>query len=587
MTAQAPILGLTRRWNLARPVEVSPRLSRPHALVERILLARGLSDPDAAEAFLNPSLHHLHDPSLIPDLDLAAQHILHTLRNRQPIAIYADYDVDGLTAAAILFRTLRMLHPHADVRTYIPHRIDEGYGLNADAIRSLADDGTRLVITVDCGVTAVEPARTAHDAGLELIITDHHTPPASIERLPRALAVVHPTRPDSEYPYPHLCGAGVAYKLAWRLATIHSGAERATPDLRTHLVEMLALAALGTVADVVPLTAENRAIARFGLSRVRSSPIVGLRALVDAAGLAGNRIDEYHAGFAIAPRLNAAGRVGHARHALDLLITDDRSLADRLALDLCRLNNERREVERRITEQAVQLAIQAGMTTPDRRAIVLAHQDWHAGVVGIVCSRLVERFARPVILLSRSDDALAGSARSVEGFSLHDALARCDEHLISHGGHDMAAGLKLRPDHLHAFTDAFIAIANERLTPDDLVTPIAIDCDASLRELTTDAVHAIDRLAPFGRGNPPVRLLVRDAEVVGRPALLGREGKHLALHLRQGGTILRCIAWNWGCHFERIPPGARIDAVLSPRLTTWGGRTRVEPEVRDLRVLSG
>lgn len=586
MTAQVPILGLTRRWNLARPVEVSTRLSRPHALLERVLLARGLSDPDAADAFLNPSLHHLHDPSLIPDLDRAAQHILDSLRHHQSIAIYADYDVDGLTAAAILFRTLRILQPDADVRTYIPHRIDEGYGLNSDALRSLADDGTRLVITVDCGVTAVEPALAARDAALDLIITDHHTPPASLHDLPPALAVVHPTRPDSTYPYPHLCGAGVAYKLAWRLATMHAGAERTTPQLRTHLVDMLALAALGTVADVVPLTGENRAIARFGLSRAHSTPIVGLRALVDAAGLSGNNIDEYHAGFAIAPRLNAAGRVGHARQALDLLITDDRSLADATALDLCRLNNERRDIEQKITEHAVELATRAGMTTPDRRAIVLAHEDWHVGVVGIACARLVDRFARPVVLLNRSNELLAGSARSVEGFNLHDALTCCAEHLISYGGHDMAAGLKLHPARLDAFTDAFIALANQRLSPDDLIAPIAIDCEVTLRELTPDAVLALERLAPFGRGNPPVRLLVRDAEVSGRPSLLGREGKHLALLLKQGETILRCIAWNWGRHYERIPPGARIDAVLSPRLSTWGGRTRVESEIRDLRVLS-
>ncbi len=580
--------GLTRRWLL--PDEPAPGPTPPGLppLVARILAARGLHDPAAADRFLRPSLNHLHDPSLIPDLDRAAERILAALHAREPLVIYGDYDVDGITATAILFHTLRTLAPEADIRTYVPHRLEEGYGLNAAALTQLAAEGARVVVSVDCGISALEPARAARAAGLDLIITDHHTPPEG--DLPDALAIVHPRRPGSAYPDPDLCGAGVAYKLAWRLATLHCGGRRVRDDLRALLIELLALAALGTIADIVPLTGENRVIARFGLRRIKHSPLPGLRALVEASGLDGENIDAEHAGFALGPRLNACGRLGHAREAVALLTTATPEEASDIAHALTRLNDERRALEQRIARHAAELAEAAGMTAPGCHAIVLAHEEWHPGVLGIACSRLVERFGRPTILLCTRAEGegggrlCAGSGRSIAGFGLHDALTRCATHLAGYGGHAMAAGLRLDPARLDAFTRDFTAHANERLTPDELVPSVSIDTRADLAELTPDAVAQLESLAPFGCANPRPRILLEGLRAAGPPSPFGRAGNHLSLLARQGNRTVRLIAWNWAERRDALLGAATLDAVVSPRLNTWNGRTTVEPTIEDLRI---
>lgn len=554
------------------------------SLVNRVLAARGLTDPAAAAKFLEPSLLQLHDPSLIPDLDRAAERIMAAAKAGEPVVIFGDYDVDGITATAILYHMLRAVAPGCPVRTYVPHRIEEGYGLNSAALIQLAAEGARVVVTVDCGVTAVEPALAAREAGLDLIITDHHNPPRSLEALPPAYAVVHPRRPDSAYPFGDLSGAGVAYKLAWRLATLRCGSQRVTEDLRRLLVELLAFAALGAVADVVPLLGENRVIARYGLARIKHSPIVGLRALVEASGLGGDEINSEHAGFALGPRLNACGRMGHAREAVELLTTATAAEADVIARNLCRLNDQRRATERSVAEQAIQMAEAAGMTGPDRRAIILAHEDWHPGVLGIVCSRLVSRFSRPTILMQSREGSCHGSGRSIEGFSLHAALERCEGHLAAYGGHDMAAGLRVEGSRLDAFVDAFTDHANSLITPDQLTPSLGFDCDAALAELTPEAVHRLNLLAPFGMGNPRPRLRLTGLRLQRPPEPMGATGKHLAVFVQQGGRVMRLIAWNWGERRGQMPEGARVEAVVSPRINEWNGRVSVEPELEDLHV---
>jgi single-stranded-DNA-specific exonuclease len=556
-------------------------------LASRVLTARGLMS-EGASAFLEPSLRSLHDPSLLPDLDRAAERILEAVASDQTVAVYGDYDVDGVSATAILVRTLRAIAPAARVLTYIPHRIDEGYGLNADAIRSLAGEGARVIVSVDCGITATGPALAAGEAGVDLIITDHHNGAEREEDLPRAFAIVHPRRPGSAYPFGDLCGAGVAYKLAWRLCTMHAGSARLPADLRELLVELLSLAALGVIADVVPLRGENRVLARHGLSRIKASPFIGLRALVKASGLDGERIDTEGVGFSLAPRLNACGRLGHAREALELMLTEDAVRAAEIARELTKLNNERRGVERRIAEEALAMARACGMAGPDRRAVVLAHEDWHAGVVGIVCSRLVERLGRPTILMQRQGELLVGSGRSIEGFSLHGALEACAEHLHGFGGHDMAAGVKVLPERLDAFVEAFVANANAALGPSDLVPRIQFDCDAPAHELTPLAVRQLESLAPFGQGNPPVRVRLTGIRMAGRPEPFGKSGNHLKFQVKDRDRSLRLVAWNWGSrHAETaasIPAGARIDALVVPKLSSWSGL--VEPELLDLCAVS-
>ena len=567
--------GLLRLWRF----RAAPP---PGMLVDRVLAARGIGGDSGA--FLDPTLRHLHDPSLIPDLDRAARRLLDALAAREPVAVYGDYDVDGVTATSILYHTLRAIAPDADVRTYVPHRVDEGYGLNSAALRQLAEGGARVVVSVDCGVTAVEPAQEALRAGLDLIITDHHNPPATMDALPRAFAVVHPRRPDSTYPFGDLCGAGVAYKLAWRLATMHCGAERVTPPLRELLLELLAFAALGAIADVVPLLGENRVIARFGLSRIKHSRITGLRALVEAAGLAGESVDTDHVGFVLAPRLNACGRMGHAREAVELFTTADADRAATIARELTRLNNERRSTEKAIVEQACDAAEHAGMTSPTRRAIVLADDRWHQGVIGIACSRLIDRYHRPTILLSRRDGECHGSGRSIDGYGLHAALERCSGHLTGFGGHDMAAGLRLPAASLAAFADAFIADAGERIDEARLTPSLWIDSDAALTDLTLEEVSRLERLAPFGQGNPKPRLLLRGVRIAAAPQAMGVGGKHLSVRVGDNSRMLRLVAWNWGDRAAALAAGQHADFVITPKINTWNGRSSVEGEVEDASI---
>jgi single-stranded-DNA-specific exonuclease len=587
------VRGLNRNWAYrggGPALGAALPTGAPGSLVARVLAVRGLSEPSAARAFLEPKLLDLHDPALMPDLDLAARRLLDAAAAREPIVIYGDYDVDGITATTILFHTLRAIDPGAIVGTYVPHRIDEGYGLNSGAIEELAGQGARVIVSVDCGVTAVEPALVARRLGVDLIITDHHNPPATLADLPPAFAVVHPRRPGPDgapaYPFGDLSGAGVAYKLAWRLATLFCGSERVSGPLRELLVELLAFASLGIIADVVPLVGENRVIARFGLARIRTSPFVGLRALVDASGLGGEKVNAMDVGFKLGPRLNAAGRLGHAREAVELFTTAAPARAQEIAAALSRQNTARRAVEHEIFEQAAAMAEAAGMTSPERRAIVLADERWHPGVVGIVCSRLVERYCRPAILMQRKNGVCHGSGRSIDGFNLHAALVSCAPLLGRFGGHDMAAGLHLAEHHLAEFTEAFTAVANAALGPDDLVHTLAIDCDAAIEELTAEAVGHLQALAPFGRENPEVRVRLRGLVLAAPPQSMGAFGKHAAIQVRSpaSGAMMRLVAWGWGEKRESLRTGMPLEAVIEPKLNAWNGRVTVEGELKDLAI---
>jgi single-stranded-DNA-specific exonuclease len=580
--------GLTKVWHQRRPAPDTPSNA---PLLERILAARGVGPGPATEPFLSPTLKDLHDPSLMPGLDRAAQRIWDAARTGGRTVIYGDYDVDGVSATAILYHALKAVAPDCNLATYVPHRLEEGYGLNATSIADLCRGAAdappaKVIISVDCGITAVEPARVAREHAVDLIITDHHNPPAEGQPLPDAFALVHPRLPGSAYPFADLCGAGVAFKLAWRIMTLAQGSPRLDDRLRAVLLELLGLCSLGVVADVVPLVGENRVIARFGLSKIKHSTIEGLRALVEASGLSGENIRAEDVGFRLGPRLNACGRMGHAREAVELLTTARAQRARDIAEDLTRKNDERRRTEREIFDHACQLAEAAGMTTSDRRAIVLTHPEWHAGVVGIVCSRLVERYHRPAILLCEKHDdgrtLLHGSGRSVEGVNLHAAIHACAQHVEGYGGHDMAAGLRLRPEHLGAFRDAFNDTISRVLRPDDLIGRAPYDTHAHLHELTPRAVRSFDALAPFGRDNPTIVLRFPALRVAQRPTLIGSDAKHLSLHLQsRDGHMVRAVAWRWGERVRDIPHGGTLDVLATPKISEWGGNTRVELEVVD------
>jgi len=561
---------------LARRLRVTP-------LVAQVLHNRGLDDADAARAFLEPKLTDLHPPELLPGIDSAAERIARAVRDREKICIYGDYDVDGMTAVAILYRALAM-HA-ADVDYYVPHRLEEGYGVNVEAIEKIAAGGTRLLITVDCGISAAGPLAAARGLGMDVIVTDHHAPGPA---LPEAVAVVHPALPGGAYPNPDLSGAGVAFKLAWQTARHLCGSDRVDAATRDFLVEATSLAALGTIADVVALVGENRVLAAYGLRGLAAIEHVGIRALVESAGLAGEKLDAMDVGFRLAPRLNACGRMGHARLAVELLTRADAGRARRIAEHLERENARRQAVERAIAAAAAE-RVEAGDTpAPAEKAIVLASDDWHAGVVGIVASRLVDRFGRPAVLIALDGQTGQGSARSIPGFHMRDALADCAEHLTSFGGHAMAGGLRLPADNVRAFAEAFAAVAAERVT-DEMLAPVCrIDAETTLAALSLPVVERLAALAPFGQGNPRPVVAVRGCRVLTPPRRMGRGGQTVGLLVAQdvpgrAPARMRCVGFSMPDLADALAGVRAVDIAGECVLNRYNGRTTVEIHLRDVR----
>lgn len=574
------------RWNLQphdpAAVELASRL-KVSPLLGQMLLNRGVSCCEDAQAFLHPSLKALADPSLLPGLPAAAARIAQAIRDRQKIAIYGDYDVDGITATAILWHAITLLG--GQVITYIPHRIDEGYGLNADAVRHLIDDGTQLIVTVDCGITAIEPAKIARERNVDLIVTDHHDWHGAVPMLPDCHGIVHPRLPGSTvYPNPHLCGAGVAFKLAWGIGLAISGATRVNEAFREFLIDAAGLAALGTIADVVPLVGENRVLAHFGLSGLRASRLAGLRALIESAALSGKNLDSYHVGFLLAPRLNACGRLGHAALAVEMLTTADEPRAREIAAYLESQNRQRQSVEKQILEQAMAQIEATGCE--EQRAIVLGAEGWHAGVIGIVASRIVDRLCRPTIMIALSNGQGQGSGRSVPGFHMARALETCGEHLLAYGGHEMAAGLKIQTDRLEDFRRAFCDVAQSAVTDEMLIPQLRLECVADLGQITAPLIDEMARLGPFGHGNPRPLLCLQNAAVAGAPRRCGKDGDHLQLMVRQGQRSIKCIAFRSGELLDRLSPGAALDLAVVPSLNEFNGRTSVELEIKDIQFLA-
>lgn len=574
---------MAKRWIIP---PVSPDVTaaagrwRVPPFVAQMLLNRGLSTDQSGQAFLTPQLKDLHPPHMLSGAVEAAALIVDAIRCKSKIVLYGDYDVDGITGVAILWHVLS--RAGAAVSFYVPHRIDEGYGLNLEAAKRLIDDGAQMIVSVDCGITAIEVTDAVREGGAQLIITDHHTPHAT---LPRADAIVHPAIGGS-YPNPDMCGAGVALKLAWAIAQRLSGTERVSPDFRDVLVEMIPLAALGTIADVVPLLGENRIIARHGLQGLERTSLPGLRALIDSAGLRGERISGYDVGFKLAPRINAAGRMGHARLAVELFTRAGEERAREIALYLEEHNRSRRATERKIVKQAVETVERHHLASDARRAIVLASEGWHAGVIGIVAVRIVDRYHRPAVLIALSNGEGQGSGRSIEHFDLSIALAACSEHLLSYGGHAMAAGLRIACDRIEPFTDAFVEIANNRLTGDDLVPKLRLDAEVILDELILPTAEVIVGLGPFGVGNPRPRFATDWIELAAEPRCVGRNQEHLQAEFRQNGVRIKAIGFGLVEHIEDLKHSRRCRVAFEPIINEFKGRRSVEMQIIDLQFPS-
>jgi single-stranded-DNA-specific exonuclease len=545
-----------------------------HPLVGQMLVNRGINNIPEAYNFLNPNLRDLHDPMLMHDMQRAVLRIREAILKGEKIAVFGDYDVDGVTASATMFHALTYFG--VSPRMYIPHRLNEGYGISPQAIETLAAEGVKLIISVDCGVTAVEPAAKAHELGVDLVVTDHHQ---WKDELPKCYAIVHP-RLDNKYPNPELCGAGVAHKVAWALGKAMEGSERVAPAYGELLQQLLAFTALGTIADVVPLIGENRVIAHHGLKRLPESVFKGLRALIVSAGLDGADIDGYHVGFCLAPRLNAAGRLGHALTALKMLTTDTWEEALETGKYLEQENKARQDTERAIVKEA---KAQAEAEFPGATALVLTGKDWHSGVVGIVASRVIDERYCPTIVLVDSGDELHGSCRSIEGFNLYDALKACEHHLIRWGGHAMAAGIKLKAENLDAFRSELQAYVTEHCPPELLQRRLLIDAWATIDQLTEKLIDDMNKLGPFGQANRKVMLALKDAVIVESRAI-GKEGKHLSLMISQKGRKIKAIAFGRGDDAHLVPTDTRVDIAAEPTINEWRGRRNVELLVRDIVV---
>jgi single-stranded-DNA-specific exonuclease len=552
--------------NLVDALNISPA-------VARLLAIRGIDEPEAAHRFLHPSLDHLHDPFRLADMAPAVERILAAIQRKEKIAIHGDYDVDGITSTVILCRALELFG--ATVVHFIPERLRDGYGLQPETFDRLYADGVKLVISVDCGIRGIEAARRAAELQIDLIITDHHEPGTT---LPAALAVINPKRHDCDYPDKNLAGVGVALKLVQALC--------GRLDRLRWLPAFVKVAAIGTLADVVPLVGENRVIAKLGLEMLSQGPHkVGLRALLEVAGLGGKTIDSGHVAFLIAPRVNAAGRMASPEIAARLLLSGDETMAaeaHELARQLDGENVRRQEEEAGILSCAKKV-VETDPAVGARSILVVAGDQWHRGVIGIVASKLVDSFHRPVIVLSIEGELAHGSCRSIRGFDILAALEHCAPHLIRFGGHKQAAGLTMGASSVTGFREAIADYADNLLGPDDLKPRLRLDACIGFRDITGDFAGQMELLAPFGTGNPRPLFEALGVQVIDGPRRL--KDRHLKMALKQNGRIFRAIAWR-AVEREQFITDNRtsLDLAFSLEHNKYQGDEFLELSVSDVKI---
>lgn len=560
------------RWvlpELPEPAAVEALASELHlpVLVCRLLCQRGYDRAELAKRYLRPRLDQLHDPAALLDIDRAVDRLVRAIRGGELIMVHGDYDVDGICSTTILVRAIRSFGGR--VLPFIPRRLEDGYDLSAAGVHAATQAGAAVLITCDCGTTARDAVRAACEAGIDVIISDHHLPTGA---LPECLAVLNPKRPGCAYPDKDLVAAGVAFKIAVALA-------RALGESDDRLFEMLDLVALATVADVAPLRGENRVLVRYGLKRMAATTNPGLRALIRAAGLDSKQLNAGRVGFILAPRLNAVGRLGHALRGVELLTTDSEHEANTIARELEELNRQRQELDRTTLQRAWQLL--DGIDLDETYGIVLAEEGWHAGVIGIVASRLVEQLCRPVVLVALHGTEGKGSGRSIPAFDLHAALGECRDLLVRFGGHRSAAGVTVRTEYVPALAQRFDAVARERLTANDLVPEIRVDLELSLNDATTDLETLLRHFEPFGIGNPSPMLVARGVRLAAPPRTV-RNG-HLKLRLMADGAELEAIGWGMGSLATELDVGTPLDVAFRLERDEWNGVQRLQARLADIR----
>lgn len=573
---------MSKRWIFSLPnkslqSEIASKLKISHLLAQ-VLINRGIIDITSARNFLQPQIAALGDPSLLPDIEKASVRINEAVRKKEKIVIYGDYDVDGLSATALMYRCLKLIG--AQVSYYIPERLEEGYGLNADAIKKLKEGGADVILTVDCGINACREADVARSFGIDLIITDHHQPG---QEIPNAFAVVNPKLKTSPCAFKHFSGVGIAFKLAWAIGQHFSPLKKVSAEFKDFLLNAVGLVALGTIADVVPLLGENRILTKYGLSALQYTEIPGLRALLDIADLSDTNLDAFHVGYRLGPRLNAPGRVGNAGIVVEMLTTTCSERAVEIANFLDRENKRRQDIQVDIMVSARKKVLNE-INLDETTAIVLADQAWHPGIIGIIASKIVEEFNRPTVMIAIAEDIGHGSARSIPSFHILEALEYCKGKLLSVGGHAQAAGLKIHPDNIDEFRLMLNSTTAQRLSKTDLVPILNIDAEVTLSMLSKALVAELARLSPYGEGNPLPLFAAMNVKVVGQPRRIGSKGQHLSFYVKQGDVAIRAVAFGMGEQFERLKQnGKTCSLAFAVKINNWMDGENLELEVKDIK----
>ncbi|MGI8509350.1 MAG: single-stranded-DNA-specific exonuclease RecJ [Gemmatimonadaceae bacterium] len=565
---------LRTRWRAAPDVDQSAmralgtELSVPDS-VARMLVLRGYGEAASAKRFLRPRLEQLHDASTMTSLDAAVERLVRAIRGGELIMIHGDYDVDGICSATLLTRTLRGLGGNAF--PFIPHRLTDGYDLGAAGVQKAIESGARVVVTCDCGTSALTPVADLNAAGIDVVISDHHLPGGP---LPSSLALLNPRRDGCGYPDKDLAAVGVAFKLALALAAALGASD-------AFIWKMLDLVALATVADVAPLRGENRVFVRYGLKMIAETENVGLRALLRASGMDGKPLTAGRLGFTLGPRLNAAGRLGHALRGVELLMTDSPHEANVIARELEELNQRRQTLDRTSLDEARSMVER--LPQDDTFGIVLGKQGWHPGVVGIVASRIVEEFGRPAILVALDGDTGKGSGRSITAFDLHSALGECRDLLQRFGGHRAAAGVTVSADRMDAFATRFNDVARDRLTRDDLFPELRVDIELELDHATLELETVLRHFEPFGIGNPAPVFAARNVTAAAAPRTVGRDGLKLRL-VGASGAQVDAIGWGMADMAPRIRPGIPLDVAFRLERDEYQGESRLQAKLADIVV---
>lgn len=532
-------------------------------ILATILVNRNITEKDMIEKFINPTRKDFHDPYLLPDMSKAVDRIVKAIEEKQKIMIYGDYDADGITSITVLKKFLD--ERNIPVKSYIPNRLDEGYGLNKNAIKGIYDAGYRLIITVDCGISGIEEIEYANSLGIETIITDHHEP---AEELPRAYAIIDAKRKDNNYPFNQLAGVGVVFKLIQAIS-IRLGLEE------KEYLKYLDLVCVGTISDIVPLVDENRVIAKLGLKLIEVTKNIGLRTLIDIIGF--KKIDSTAISFGIAPRINACGRMGHEQDALDLFLCEDKVKAQEIANRLNLYNKDRQSKEKEIFEQAVQKIEQE---EKNKSCIILGSENWHHGIIGIVSSKVTDIYFKPSILICFEGEDGKGSGRSIPGFDLHEALTRCSQYVDKFGGHSMAIGITLKKENFENFKEEFEKYAQES-NIDKIIPVIQIDEEVNLREINVEDVKSLKLLEPFGEANKTPLFLFKNLKINSIRAL--SEGKHLKLTLKDEQYMIDAIGFNLGNLSTEYKIDDKIDVVGTLDMNVFNGNESIQITIKDIR----